>query len=139
MTPSKDAVDMRFFDPAQDAQSAGAITMTPAAQAHVQRQLLKEGARALLLGVKTSGCNGYMYDLSFLERGPELADARAFDFDGVKVFVGNADWPLVRGTEIDYEVAGLNAALTFRNPNAASECGCGESFSVAAEDAAAEA
>lgn len=135
MTPSKDAVDMRFFDPAQDDQSAGAIAMTPAARDHVRRQLAKEGARALVLGVKTSGCNGYMYDLSFLETGPELADARAFDFDGVKVFVGNADWPLVRGTEIDYVVAGLNAALTFRNPNAASECGCGESFSIAAETA----
>ena len=137
MTPSKDTAGAQVFDPAQ---SAGEIAMTPAAQAHVRRQLAKEGARALVLGVKTSGCNGYMYDLSFLEspeNGPELADARAFDFDGVKVFVGNADWPLVRGTEIDYVVAGLNAALTFRNPNAASECGCGESFSIAAENASA--
>ena len=139
MTPSKDtavATGAQVFDPAQ---SAGAIAMTPAAQAHVRRQLAKEGAQALVLGVKTSGCNGYMYDLSFLESssGPEPADARAFDFDGVKVFVGNADWPLVRGTEIDYVVAGLNAALTFRNPNAASECGCGESFSIAAESASA--
>ena len=136
MTPSKDTAGAQVFDPAQ---SASTIAMTPAAQAHVRRQLAKEGAQALVLGVKTSGCNGYMYDLSFLESpsGPEPADARAFDFDGVKVFVGNADWPLVRGTEIDYVVAGLNAALTFRNPNAASECGCGESFSIAAENASA--
>ena len=120
----------QFYDPAD---VAGAIAMTPAAQAHVRRQLAKQGANALVLGVKTSGCNGYMYDLAYLEDGAEtLPDARVFEFGGVKIFVGKGDWPLVRGTEIDYVVEGLNAALAFKNPNAASQCGCGESFSVKA-------
>ena len=128
----------QFYDPAED---AGAIAMTPAALAHVRRQLAKQGADALVLGVKTSGCNGYMYDLSYHEGGPDDSaeapqNTRVFDFDGVKVFVGHADWPLVRGTEIDYLVEGLNAALAFKNPNAESQCGCGESFSVKAADEA---
>lgn len=38
--------------------------------------------------------------------------------------------PLVRGTEIDLVVEGLNSVLKFRNPNAQVECGCGESFGV---------
>ena len=37
---------------------------------------------------------------------------------------------LVQGTVIDYVTEGLNSALTFKNPNATAECGCGESFSV---------
>lgn len=118
----------QIFDPA--AHDPQTISMTPAACRHVRRQLAKEGAEALLLGVTESGCNGYMYELRYVEG--TAADVRTFDFDGVTVFVDNADWPLVGGTEIDYVTEGLNAVLKFRNPNATGECGCGESFSVGA-------
>ena len=116
----------QIFDPA--AHDPQTISMTPAACRHVRRQLAKEGAEALLLGVTESGCNGYMYELRYVDGPPE--DVCGFDFDGVTVFVENADWPLVEGTEIDYVTEGLNAVLKFRNPNATGECGCGESFSV---------
>ena len=115
------------FDPKQFA-SSDALAITPAAREHVRRQLAKDGAAALLLGVRESGCNGYKYDLSYVEG--ELGDVRKFDFDGVAILVENANWLLVQGTEIDYVTQGLNSMLTFRNPNATSECGCGESFSV---------
>ena len=106
--------------------------MTQAAQRHVRRQLDKEGAGALLLGITESGCNGYMYELRYVADEAESVPGgvRTFDFDGVTVLVDNADWPLVGGTEIDYVTEGLNAVLKFRNPNASGECGCGESFSV---------
>lgn len=110
-----------LFDPT-------AIAMTPAAQAHVQRQLVKEQAVALKLGITESGCSGYMYELSYLEGN--LESAHAFDFDGVTVVVDDADWRLVQGTVIDYVTEGLNSALTFKNPNATAECGCGESFAI---------
>ena len=115
-----------IFDPA--AQPPSVISMTPAACRHVRRQLAKEGARALLLGVTESGCNGYMYELSYIAAEP--SDAHIFEFDDVTVFVDNTDWALVSGTEIDYVTEGLNAMLKFKNPNATGECGCGESFSV---------
>ena len=74
-----------------------------------------------------------MYALDFARTRPQ--DARSFRFDGdVLVLVQEKDWPLVRGTEIDYVTEGLNAALRFRNPNASAECGCGESFSIEAGD-----
>ena len=110
--------------------------MTHAAQRHVRRQLDKEGADALLLGITESGCNGYMYELRYVADQADVSgtDVRAFDFDDVTVLVDSADWPLVGGTEIDYVTEGLNAVLKFRNPNASGECGCGESFSVEASD-----
>ena len=111
------------FDPAD----LTTITMTPSARAHVRRQLARESADALRLGITESGCNGYMYELSYLEGTPE---GRAFRFDDVTVVVADADWALVQGTVIDYVTEGLNSALTFKNPNATAECGCGESFSV---------
>lgn len=110
--------------------------MTHAAQQHVRRQLAKEGAHALLLGITESGCNGYMYELRYVAEDDAGDDARAFDFDGVTVLVENGDWALVGGTEIDYVTEGLNAVLKFRNPNATGECGCGESFSVGASNPA---
>ena len=102
--------------------------MTPTAVRHVKRQLEREGASALRLGVTESGCNGYMYELNYL--ADDVADVRTFDFDGVTVLVPEDDWSMVRGTEIDYVIEGLNATLKFNNPNATGECGCGESFSV---------
>ena len=113
------------FDPA-------AISVTPAAQAHMRRQIAKRdgGASALLLGISERGCNGYMYDISYVDDAPD--GVRVFDFDGITVLVEDAHWALVRGTEIDYVTEGLNSALAFRNPNADAECGCGESFSVRA-------
>ena len=127
-------MNTEIFDP--KAQSPAAISMTHAAQRHVRRQLAKERADALLLGITESGCNGYMYELRYVEdqAGAVADEVRAFDFDGVTVLVDDADWPLVAGTEIDYVTEGLNAVLKFRNPNATGECGCGESFSVGASN-----
>ena len=120
----------RLYDPAEHFE-ADAITMTPAAQRHVRRQLAREQAQALLLGVSESGCNGFKYDLSFIaSQDGDFTATRRFEFDDVTVFVLDANWPLVRGTEIDYVTEGLNSALAFKNPNATAECGCGESFSV---------
>ena len=115
-------MEARQYDPTS-------ITITPAALAHVRRQLRSEGARALVLGVTESGCNGYMYELDFAN--DDLPNARSFRFgEDVRVEVAEDHWPLVRGTEIDYIVEGLNSALKFNNPNADAMCGCGESFSV---------
>lgn len=118
------------FDPST---TTDAITMTATARGHVRRQLARHDAEALELGVKSSGCNGYMYELGYLAPGttPAAGD-RVFDFGGVRVFVAHGNWPLVRGTEIDYVTEGLNSALKFSNPNATGQCGCGESFSVPA-------
>ena len=111
------------FDPA----SAG-VQITPPARAHLAGQLQKTGRRFLRLGVSESGCNGFMYQLDYIDR-PD-SDDRPFDAGDVRVYVREVDLPLVIGTQIDFVIEGLNASLRFKNPNAASYCGCGESFSV---------
>ena len=83
------------------------ISITPAALAHVRRQLRQEGAEALVLAVTESGCNGYMYELDYATNA--LHNARSFRFgEDVRVEVAEDHWPLVRGTEIDFVVEGLN-------------------------------
>ena len=108
------------------------ISITAAARRHIRNQLHQTQARFLRLGVRESGCNGFMYMLDFLEQ-PENDDT-CFEFeDGVNVCVAQADMPLVAGTEVDMITQGLNSALVFKNPRAISYCGCGESFAIGTE------
>jgi iron-sulfur cluster assembly protein len=108
------------------------ITLTPAASAHIRNQLNLTQANYLRLGVKESGCNGYMYMLDFLE-APGAND-ECFDFgENVQICVDAEVMAMVEGTEVDMLTEGLNSALVFKNPNATSYCGCGESFAVADE------
>ncbi|MEQ5835364.1 iron-sulfur cluster assembly accessory protein [Marinobacter sp. NFXS9] len=105
------------------------VTLTPAAIAHVRKQLAsKPEARGIRLAIRKSGCSGFMYETEWVtEQGDDDA---IFNFDDVDVYVARKDLPVVNGTEIDFIREGLNSMFHFRNPNATAECGCGESFSI---------
>jgi len=119
------------FDPANPAPAVGA---TPAALDHLRAQIERSGHQSLRLGVKESGCNGYMYTLDYIDAPG--GDEQAFDVgDGVTLYVRDADLAMVRGTELDYVTEGLNSSLKFKNPNASTYCGCGESFAIGVADA----
>jgi Fe-S cluster assembly protein SufA len=105
------------------------LTMTAAAAAHVRAQLSAASRDALRLSVSESGCSGYMYQLDYTDTA-DATDLICEVAPQVRVYVAADVIPLIRGTQIDYVREGINASLKFRNPNAASECGCGESFSV---------
>lgn len=106
------------------------VRVTDSARAHLRRQLDSTGRRFLRLGVKESGCNGYMYTLDYIDEPG--SDDRAFEVgEGIVLHVRDAELELVLGTEVDYVTEGLNASLRFKNPNATTYCGCGESFAVA--------
>lgn len=117
---------VKTFDPVT-AETAS-LHLTPAAVDHLRTQLARENARALLLSVKPSGCSGYMYVMDFAHEQP--ANAQAFRFDDVEVWVDNDSLGVVNGTEVDYVTEGLNSAFRFNNPNVTGACGCGESFTV---------
>jgi iron-sulfur cluster assembly protein len=105
------------------------VTLSPAAADRVRSFLAQRGhGVGLRLGVKKTGCSGYAYVVNYAE---EIgADDVVFEERGVKVVVDRASLPMVEGTEVDFVKHGLNEAFKFRNPQAKSECGCGESFSV---------
>jgi len=73
------------------------ITITDTASRHIRQQLQQTQAQYLRLGVKESGCNGYMYMLDFLDS--PASDDECLDFgEGVRVCVRQADISLVNGT-----------------------------------------
>jgi iron-sulfur cluster assembly protein len=106
-----------------------AISLTPAAAAHIERNLAARGSGiGLRLGVKTSGCSGLAYQMDFAEE--QRPDDIVFESNGVKVVVDSQSLAYIDGTEVDFTREGLNETFKFRNPNVQSECGCGESFNV---------
>lgn len=106
------------------------ITLTPSAIRHMVSEVAKkDGANAVRIAVKPSGCSGYMYEMELVD-APQANDITIKAADDLTLYVDQESLPVLQGTELDYVKQGLNAILQFRNPNATSECGCGESFSV---------
>jgi iron-sulfur cluster assembly protein len=87
-----------------------------------------ENGKLLRIGVKTKGCSGLSYDLSWVG-APEPTDERVTD-QGVTVLVDRKASLFLIGTTMDYEVKAMSAGFTFTNPNEKGRCGCGESFHV---------
>lgn len=87
-----------------------------------------EQGRLLRIGVKTKGCSGLSYDLSWVD-GPQKGDESVTD-KGVTVLVDSKASLFLIGTVMDYEVKAMSAGFTFTNPNEKGRCGCGESFHV---------
>ncbi|MDQ3618395.1 MAG: iron-sulfur cluster assembly accessory protein [Pseudomonadota bacterium] len=107
------------------------ISLTPAALARVQRYLAETPeALGLRFGVTRTGCSGWQH-VADLARDQRDGD-NVFEQDGVRIFVDAVSLPLVDGTRIDLVSQRLGEQFVFRNPNVDDECGCGESFTVAA-------
>jgi iron-sulfur cluster assembly protein len=87
-----------------------------------------EQGRLLRIGVKTKGCSGMSYDLSWVD-APAPSDEQVTD-KGVTVLVDRKATLFLIGTVMDYEVKQMSAGFTFTNPNEKGRCGCGESFHV---------
>ena len=112
-----------------------AVTLAPAALERVRGYLAETpNAIGLRFGVKRTGCSGWGYVVD-LAREP-CEGERVFEQDGVAIHVDADSLELVDGTEIDFIKQGLNEQFVFRNPNVAGECGCGESFTTQADQAA---
>lgn len=114
------------FDP-----SAPVISVSPAALKHFENKLAAGGKHKLLrLSTEPSGCSGLAYVLDLVE-APEAEDELVEASEAVKLAVDKKALGILRGTEIDLVVEGVNRVVKFRNPNVVAECGCGESFTIA--------
>jgi iron-sulfur cluster insertion protein len=85
-------------------------------------------AAFLRLAVSGGGCSGFQYGFSFDDT--RQAEDAVFERDGVQLVIDTVSLELVKGAVIDYVEDMMGAAFQVRNPNAASSCGCGNSFSV---------
>ena len=105
------------------------IQLTTSAARRVAWIAERQNKPAILrLAVDGGGCAGFTYKF-------ELADAAGADdavaeTDGVSLVVDPISLDLVRGSAVDFVEDLGGAAFKVTNPNAASGCGCGSSFSI---------
>ena len=105
------------------------IALTPAAAARVSAIAARQGKPPILrLAVDGGGCAGFQYRFGLAERVE--GDDTAVERDGVTLVVDEVSLDLVRGSAVDYVESLGGASFQVTNPNAASGCGCGTSFSV---------
>ncbi len=105
------------------------MTLTEAAAERLRGLYSKgEQGKLLRIGVKTKGCSGMSYDMSWTE-APAPTDEVVKDKD-LTVLVDRKASLFLIGTVMDYEQKALSAGFTFTNPNEKGRCGCGESFHV---------
>ena len=105
------------------------IALTPAAAARVAAIADRQGKPAILrLAVDGGGCAGFTYRFGLADE-IETDDLAAVQ-DGVTLVVDPMTLDLVRGGAVDYVERLGGAAFQVTNPNAASGCGCGTSFSI---------
>ena len=106
-----------------------AIDLTPSAAARVATIAGKQGKPAILrLAVEGGGCAGFQYRFGLTDVID--GDDAVADRDGVRLVVDPISLDLVRGSAVDYVESLGGAAFRVTNPNAASGCGCGTSFSI---------
>ena len=111
-------------------REAPGIVVTANAARHIAALRVREGALGAFLRIALSGggCSGFQYGFSFDDRKNE--DDFVFERDGVAVVVDEVSLGLLSGAEVDFVEDLMGAAFQIRNPNAASSCGCGNSFSI---------
>src|SRR5205814_9813663 len=106
------------------------IVLTESAARRIATLKTKEDAEKAFLRIAVSGggCSGFQYGLSFDDQRNE--DDFVFEQDGVGVVIDEISLGLLNGAEVDFVEDLMGASFQIRNPNAASSCGCGNSFSI---------
>src|ERR1700741_5121365 len=117
-------------------------TIVPAGGAHAPSVLFTDAAASkgrdlmadeenknlkLRVFVTGGGCSGFQYGFTF-DENQEEGDTRV-DKNGVTLVVDPMSVQYLLGAEIDYKEDVQGAQFVIRNPNAATTCGCGNSFS----------
>ncbi len=105
------------------------MILTDSAAARVAMIASRQGKPAILrLAVDGGGCSGFQYRFGLADTVE--ADDHVTEAGEVRLVVDSISLDLIDGSAVDYVESLGGAAFRVTNPNAASGCGCGASFSV---------
>lgn len=106
------------------------IRVTASAAKKVGALLTRQGRTngVLRVAVVGGGCSGLQYKMD-LQDGPANRDILV-ESAGIRVVVDPKSALYVTGSELDYHDALQDGGFKVKNPNAATSCSCGESFSA---------
>jgi iron-sulfur cluster insertion protein len=105
------------------------ITITDPAVAKIKDIIAEEDMPGLKLRVfvQGGGCSGMQYGFTLDQEIGE--DDWTLDIDGVEILVDSMSGQYLQGAVVDYKDDIMGATFSIKNPNAATTCGCGSSFS----------
>lgn len=86
------------------------------------------GGSMLRISVNGGGCSGFQY--SFLFDDEILTDDLIFEHNDAKVIIDGISLGFLQDSILDYAEDLVSSSFVIKNPNAASACGCGNSFSI---------
>jgi len=105
------------------------MDVTDIAKTKIKNQLEKRGKGiGIRIGIVTTGCSGYAYQLEFADQVNEGDIVN--EFDGFSIVVDPKSNTMLENIVVDYQKQGLNEGFEFINPLEKARCGCGESFTV---------
>ncbi|MEO1331536.1 MAG: iron-sulfur cluster insertion protein ErpA [Pseudomonadota bacterium] len=117
------------IDAEMSADAAAAPTVTDAAYARIGEILEVEGPqKKLRVAVLGGGCSGFQYKFELTDAAEP--DDLILEKDGVAVLIDPVSLPFLERSVIDYKQELIGARFAIDNPDAASTCGCGTSFSM---------
>jgi iron-sulfur cluster insertion protein len=106
------------------------LEFTYGAAQKVKTLVNEEGNERLKLRVFVTGggCSGFQYGFTFDEDVAE--DDTIVEREGVSLVVDPMSFQYLAGAEVDYQEGLEGSRFVIKNPNAATTCGCGSSFSI---------
>ena len=106
------------------------VKLTESAAEKVGALLTRQGRAegVLRVAVTGGGCSGLQYKMD-LQDGPAHRDILV-ESQGIRVVVDPKSALYVTGSELDYQSGLEESGFKVNNPNAATTCSCGESFSA---------
>ncbi|GAA6615281.1 HesB/IscA family protein [Scytonema sp. NUACC26] len=109
------------------------IQLSSAAANEIERLKSKQQPSYIFfrLAVKSGGCSGLYYDMSFDETA-KLGD-RVITANGLQVVIDAESQKYVDGLTVDYSEDLMGGGFRFQNPQVSASCGCGNSFLIVKE------
>ncbi|MBY0282271.1 MAG: iron-sulfur cluster insertion protein ErpA [Alphaproteobacteria bacterium] len=107
------------------------IEISDTAANRISQLLEQEDSKETLrfrISVFGGGCSGFQY--SFTLDNALNADDQMFEKNGIYVVIDEVSLGILNGSQIDFVEELGSSMFVMKNPNAASSCGCGNSFSL---------
>ena len=106
------------------------ISLSDSASRRINELIAAEGNAALMMRVSVNGggCSGFTYSFDMDEK--TNGDDRVFEHAGAQVVIDEMSLGFLVDAHLDYVEDLMGSYFAFKNPNAASTCGCGSSFSI---------
>jgi len=112
------------------------LGVSPQAVEAIRNNLAKRGTpeAAIRVGIRGGGCSGFSYVIEFDDEAPRKGDlVLEFAEEGkstVRVYCDKKSILYLGGSVLDWEKTLMFQGFKFKNPQEATRCGCGHSFTV---------